>query len=372
MGKSNSIQQQEVKNTQFQEYVTKMNSDMDARQEALQRELEEMEKKHYESISDKTLLLEGRYSHLTTVSEWSLKSVSAIIDSCSKALLGMKKSAPAGSKIEEIDEKTSESITAIKERERYIANEAFSVVQAIVGSFNSSTSTSIEKKTDAKPIAPGMTLFIGVENNSFSSQNFFSNETIIQTIFVFKVCYSIQEGKRQSALSDLQVYEDQKERYRKTIEKLGQKEMELDIEADDYLEKFNQLEDTVKLLSERLKEITGKISELMAIQLAQDNAACNRILEQMRVARLGFECVRNGNSHKRTSRAFTYTDGRDRIYELVRRGIPAYVHLVSVTTTDYVGNHFKAVFASDDPITLDQANRWVSDALSGTGNFRFD
>lgn len=98
MGKSNSIQQQETKNTEFQEYVTKMNSDMDQRQQALQQELEEMERKHYENISDKRLLVEGRYSHLTTISEWSLKSVSVIIDSCSKALLGTKKSAPEGCK----------------------------------------------------------------------------------------------------------------------------------------------------------------------------------------------------------------------------------------------------------------------------------
>lgn len=217
-----------------------------------------------------------------------------------------------------------------------------------------------------------MTLFIGVENNSFSNKKFFSSESIVQTIFVFKVCYSIQEGKRQSALSDLQVYEDQKQRYRMTIEKLGEKEMELDTDAEDYLENFTKLENMIELMTGKLKGITAKISELMTLQLAQDNAACDRILEQMRVARLGFECVCNGNSHKRTSKPFTYTDGRERVYELIRGIIPAYVHLISVKATDYVGNHFQAVFASDDPISLGQANGWVSDALSGSGNFHFD
>lgn len=372
MGKSNSIQQQETKNTEFQEYVTKMNSDMDQRQQALQGELEDMEQKHYENISDKTLLLEGRYSHLTTVSEWSLKSVSAIIDSCSKALLGTKSSTPEGSKIEKTDEETSASVLALKERERYIANEAFAVVQAIVESFSSSTSTSVEKKTDAKPIAPGMTLFIGVENNSFSNKKFFSSESIVQTIFVFKVCYSIQEGKRQSALSDLQVYEDQKQRYRMTIEKLGKKEMELDTDAEDYLENFTKLENMIELMAGKLKGITAKISELMTLQLAQDNAACDRILEQMRVARLGFECAYSANSHRRTSTAFTYTAGRERAYELIRGQIPSSVHLTSVQATDFVGNHFKAVFVSANPISLSQANSWVSAALSGSGNFHFD
>ncbi len=50
-----------------------------------------MEKGHYEKFSDKALLVEGKYSHLTTVSEWSLKSVNAIIDACTRALFGDKK-----------------------------------------------------------------------------------------------------------------------------------------------------------------------------------------------------------------------------------------------------------------------------------------
>ncbi len=245
-------------------------------------------------------------------------------------------------------------------------------MQAIVESFSSSTGTSVEKKSDAKPIAPGMTLFIGVENNSFSNKKFFFSESIVQTIFVFKVCYSIQEGKRQSALSDLQVYEDQKQRYRKTIEKLGKKEMELDIEAEDYLESLLKLENMVDLLTRRLKEITAKISELTALQLAQDNAACDGILKHMHAARFELACICKGNSHRRTSRPFTYTEGKERVYELIRGKIPTYVHLISVKATDYVGNHFQAVFSSNDPISLAQANRWVSDELSGSGNFHFD
>ena len=144
------------------------------------------------------------------------------------------------------------------------------------------------------------------------------------------------------------------------------------IDSENYREEVNKLANMTELLTKRLNEITQKISELTAFQLSQDIEACDRILEQMHVARLGFECVRNGNNHRRTSRAFTYTEGKERVYELIRGEIPAYVHLVSVMSTDYVGNHFKAVFASKNPISLEQANRWVENALSGNGNFHFD
>lgn len=300
MGKSNSIQEQQKKNEEFQQYIEKMSCNMVERQDALKQELEEMEKKHYENFSDKALLIEGRYSHLTTVSEWSLKSVSAIIDECSKALFGDKKRAPEGSKVEETDKKTSESILAIKEREQYIANAAFDVVQAIVGGFNNTTTTSIEKKVDGKPIAPGMTMFIGVENNSFSTSSFLSSERIIQTIFVFKVCYSIAEGRQQSILSDLEMYENQKQRFRKIIEELGRKEEELDIEDENYEEKLIKLENRVKLMNKRLAKITKRISELTANELAEVNEACDLIVQRMHSRRIELNSIRN--DCRRTSR----------------------------------------------------------------------
>ena len=153
------------------------------------------------------MLVEGKYSHLTTVDEWSLKSVKAI-----------------------------------KSREEYIISEAFAVVEAIVGSFNSTTTTSVEQKIDGKPIAPGMTLFIGVENNSFLSNNFFP----------------------------------------------------------DYDEKFNKLADRAELMTKRMDVITKKISEFNTIRLEADKMACRQIVEQMQTKRLALAGVANG-SHRRKS-----------------------------------------------------------------------
>lgn len=309
MGRSNTIQEQQKTNQEFQKYIDDMTKNMAQRQDAISGQLEEMEKKHYVGFSDKALLVEGKYSHLTTVDEWSLKSVNAIIEACTKALFGDKKTPPEGSDVPKTDDKTSESIKAIKSREEYIISEAFEVVQAIVGSFNSTTTTSVEQKIDAKPIAPGMTMFIGVENNAYTSSSFLKNEKIIQTLFVFKVCYSIEEGKKQSALSDLQMYEDQKERFRKIIEALGEKESALDLDDPDYDEKFNKLADRVELMTNRMDVITKKISELTTMRLEADRMACRQIVEQMQTKRLALAGVANG-SHRRTSTGFTCTEAR--------------------------------------------------------------
>lgn len=370
MGKSRSIQDQQKKNEEFQKYVQQISKDMEERQNRMSVKLEEMEKQHYEKFSDKALLMEGTYSHLTTMSEWSLNSISAIIDTCSKAIFGEKKDTPAGSDKKDTDKATSASIATIKERELYIANAAFDIVQSIVGGFKDSTSTSVEQKLDGKPIAPGMSLFIGVENNAYSSEKFFTSEKIVQTIFVFKVFYSIKEGQAQSALNDLQMYEDQKEIFRKKIEEFTRLADELDINDDDYDAKFTKLIDRAERLNDRMDAITEKIAKLTADKLAADRAHCNQLVDRMRAGAnlLGseeevytvdateFTCLLNEDSV------------RDRIRSCLNRG----VWLQSLRKTDYVGYHYAVTLGSRSEITQQQADTYIYTALGRSRGFRFD
>lgn len=368
MGKSKSIQDRQKVNQAFQEYVEKISSDMGARQDKMSEMLEQMEEKHYEKFSDKALLMEGKYSHLTTVSEWSLKSISAIIDTCSRAIFGSK--APEGSDKKEADEKVSASILAIKEREQFIANAAFDIVQSIVGGFKDTTATSIEQKIDGKPIAPGMTLFIGVENNAYSSSKFFSSEKIVQTIFVFKVYYSIKEGQTQSALSDLQVYEDQKQAFRQKIEQLNEQVDKLDIMDDDYEAKFQKLMDRAELLNQRMDVITDKIKKLSADRIMEDRIICNQLVEKMRDSRI----LMNGSSnavYEVSATEFTYTGGEENARAKIQQWMPKGVWLKSLIRTDYVGNHYRATFGCNNPITRDMADRWVNAGLGKEPGFSF-
>lgn len=344
MGKSNSIQEQQKKNQEFQNYVNDMEKDMDQRMSVLEEGIDKMQKAHYENFDDKALLIEGRYNHLTTISEWSLKSISAIIDSCSRALFGSKE--PEGSAKTETEKEVSASIQAIKSREEYIANAAFDIVQSILGGFNDATSTSVEKQMEGKPIAPGMTLFIGVENNSFSSVKFFSAERIVQTIFTFKVYYSIKEGQAQSALSDLQVYEDQKEIFRRQIEEIGNKMETLDPLDDNYEAYLQKFGNRLELLNNRLEAISEKVKQLTKNKLQEELTACNKIVDKMKIRRL--QLMTNKDNSKSTMEANVV--GNNMV--MFRVGGKAYCVSVSssvdnraVTANIYVGNTIGASVA---------------------------
>lgn len=368
MGKSNSIQEQLKNNQAFTDYVQKISADMENRQNKMASQLENMEKEHYASFDDKALLMEGRYSHLTTTSEWSLKSISKIIDSCSKAIFGSKE--PEGTTKPEESQKVSASLQAIKEREVYISNQAFDVVQSIVSSFTNSTSTSVEQKLDGKPIAPGMTMFIGVENNAFAADSFFRNEKIIQTIFVFKVCYSIKEGMAQSALSDLQAYEDQKTSYRNKMQQLNQMLDALDVTSDDYEEQEQKYADRLEVMNNRLEKLNEKIKALQANAIQKDQAFC----EDMRKKLMNRRQNRLMANRRIASSWFTYTGSSETIYDSVLAYCPGDLKMKKVERDDYVGTHYRIHFTtSNRNYGQYDVDQYIKLALSAqAGNFYFD
>lgn len=369
MGKSHSIQQQQERNKEFNEYITQINEDLDKRKDVLEQQLSKMEQEHYSNISDKAMLIEGKYHHLTTTSEWSLDSVNEIINACSKAIFGSKE--PSGSEKSGTGEEVAASIKAIKERELYIASAAFDIVQSIIGTFKNSTKTSLEQKLDGKPIAPGMTLFVGVENNTYSNKKFFESETIIQTIFVFRVCYSIIEGAKQSALSDLELYEDQKTTFRSKIEQLNKMIEELDVTSENYDAEFIRYMNRADLMNDRLTAITKKIKQLSNNKIDKEQELCNNIIKNMRNSRIFLKS--NVKTYEIRSTPFTYTGSTDDAINYIRRWIPGYAHLSYLEATDYSNNHYIAVFSSrNSNIDTSDVDRWVSKGLDGKNDFRFD
>lgn len=272
MGRSNSIAEQQKSNEAFQKYVTDMQSDMTKRLSDVKSSIDEMIREHYKGYPDKNELMVGEYTHLATLSEWSLDAVNKIIDSCKKSLFG---EAPPPDGSESDKSLSSSAIQALKSRELYIFNEAFTIINGILASFKNSTSTSVEIKTDAKPVAPGIMLFITVMENSFSRSDFFNNELIVQNAYYFKVCYSLKEGEAVSKVSDLQAYEDQKQSYRNQLIKIDGVISNLDVTDENYLVSLQKYSNIAEMLNKQLKLISDKIHELASGGDSNNNLRSN-------------------------------------------------------------------------------------------------
>lgn len=262
MGQSNTIEQQAKLNTRIQAYVDQMRADLDKSLAAETVALNARVKEHYSKYGDDALMIASSYRHLTTTSEWSLKSINTMIDSCRTAIFGGK--LPDGAKKDTPKAEVTEAIKAMSNLDLLIANAAFDAVQALLSSVGSTTSTSISVKSDEKMLAPGMTLFITVVENSYHRKEFFSDETVIQNLFLFEVRFSIKEGKAMSKLSDLQAYENQKQSMRNQLLKVDDAVGKLDPTKDDYLTTLTKFLGISDALNARLKAIDDKLQAIAA------------------------------------------------------------------------------------------------------------
>ncbi|KMT53593.1 hypothetical protein ACR52_21360 [Pseudomonas fildesensis] len=260
MGQSNTIKEQQEKNAEFQKYVDGMRADLNKIQAEQTQILDKHVKEHYSKYKDDASMISSSYQHLTTVSEWSLASVNVMIDSCRDTIFGKK--LPVDPKKDKPPAEVNIAIKAMTNLELLIANAAFDVIQGLLTSAGSKTETGISIKYDKKMLVPGMTLFIIVMENSYQSKDFFSNESIIQTLFLFDVRFSIKEGKGMSELNDLQAYEEQKQVFRNQLRKLGNDFNDLDTKASDYLTSLAKFTEISDVLNKRLGSINKLLQEL--------------------------------------------------------------------------------------------------------------
>jgi chromosome segregation ATPase len=260
VGQSNTIAKQQELNEQFRQYVQTIQQDLDKTANAQKAELTKAIEQHYSKINDHTSLASADYRHLTTVSEWSLSSLNDMIGKLSASIFGAPP--PANSKHDTPTPEVTQAIKAMANLELYIANVAFDVIQGLLVSLDSSMSTGVSFKSDVRPLMPGLRLFITVIENSYERKDFFSNDKIIQSIYIFDARYSLTEAKSDSAFNDAQAYENQKESFREQLQKLDQKVAGLDPDDESYETKLARYEGIARSLNDRLEEIAKKLDGL--------------------------------------------------------------------------------------------------------------
>ncbi|MCD9030384.1 hypothetical protein LDO32_01370 [Luteimonas sp. Y-2-2-4F] len=275
MGKSNSIEQQQRQNQAFNEYVERMRHDLDDRlgkeQQAQARRIEE----HYRRYGDDSSLIASTYQHLTTVDEWSLDALDAAISRCRTAIFGGR--LPDGATGDTPTPDVSAAIKAMANLDLLIANAAFDAVQSLLRSAGSRTETSVFAKSDVRPLAPGLTLFIAVVENSFSRKDLFRKGTIVQNFFIFDARFSIKEGQAVSQFNDLRAYEDQKQSFREQLRKIDNIVMELDPTLKNYLTQLARYTGIAETLNTRLELIDQKLQALRPSAKAVGPSAQGRI-----------------------------------------------------------------------------------------------
>lgn len=280
MGKSDLVQQQE-NNAAFQAYVREQQAALESHVSQAREELKGMVKEHYTPYPDRTLLLSGQYSDLATVSEWDTKKLSAMVNSIAGSLFGGN--APTGTNKPKQQPEVNTAILALTNQELLIATAAFSLITGILGSLGESLQTKITRETKNRQVLPGIMIFVSVIENSFKDTGYFSNESILENVYVYEVHFSEKELLAVGHLADMAAYEDEKAVIRKQIEKIDKAAADLpvgstDAEVDKYIKmttKFNTILDGLNKRLEAMmkKYATGRGTALNKMAAAAPAAA---------------------------------------------------------------------------------------------------
>jgi hypothetical protein len=263
MGTSNTIEQQKKLNNAFVEYIADQTKQLDKMTADAESEIGTRTEAYFKAgkWDDAAPLIRGRYEHLTTASEWSLDNVSKMIDALRNAMFG-RSSTPNGSTVTK-DPGVLANVAKMADMELLITTAAFNAIQGIMSTFTTGTDTSIQKDYATKELAPGMTLFLCVIENQYHRTDFLSDNSILQTAYVFDTRFSIKQAGDIANFDQVQSLIEQQHTAEDLITKFDKALNALDVTAANYdtlstkyqasLAKLNAQVDTLKTQIDKLR-----------------------------------------------------------------------------------------------------------------------
>ncbi|CAM2157208.1 conserved protein of unknown function [Pararobbsia alpina] len=301
MGHSTDIKTIGQDNTAFQKYIDERNAELDKTAADAQKVLDAQIKKFYADgkWDDAQPLASGSYQHLSTAATWSLNNVVDMIEGVRSAIFGGKAivmpptkgdkddkvptaSAAKGSTISPT---TQNLLTMMAGTEAIIANAAFQAITGILSAIKTGTQTDLSKQIVQKDIIPGMSMFVCVMENKFSSKDFFNSEIIVQNFYIYDVRMSADRARALANFDRINGLIAQQNDLEAAVASLSQQVHDLkladyktkhpgDLKAAiaDYKSDFIALEDMIKEINTKISDTADLINKKKLLNAA-NNAA---------------------------------------------------------------------------------------------------
>lgn len=229
MGSSPSIKQMEEKQTEFDSYRKKLQTELSAEATKTVEKMEAEVKQFYTENGWKgQAFLAGTSYDFMQQHEWSLANVKSVLEAICKAMLGQQANPPSGVTVTPVEE-ASQALKDMGNLELYLVGKAFQVIAGVIESFGSSSEVKFKGETAHKPLGNGFHLFLSVSQNSYRTREFFDNEAIYEYLYVYQLRFCHEEALQQAEIEMTELYEDEIAVYKKKSEealaKFGEEKM---------------------------------------------------------------------------------------------------------------------------------------------------
>lgn len=270
MGRSNTIDEQAKLNVEFQKYIDDQTANLDRMSQDAKTQIAATIESYYQEAkcTDAAPLIQGSYQHLATTSEWSLDSLSKMIDSVKNSIFGAP--APEGSTATPQSSALVKNVAQLSDMNLLIMGAAFNAIQGIMAGFSASTQTGVKKDFATKQLAPGLTLFLCVIDNQYFKASFTRNDTILQTAYIFDTRFSIQQAGNIAKFNQVQALIAEQgasqailTKFNEAVSKLEPLDDDFDAKYASYHASMNKINAQIKTLQEEIDALSKKQMEAL-------------------------------------------------------------------------------------------------------------
>ena len=215
MGKAPSIAELEKSESDFRDYLLKLEKQLEAKSADSQAQLKAQIDAFYKDshFTDAQVVTSGLNYDFMQEKSFSLDNLKTIVDAISKAVFSGA-SAPKGTDVNgkavaAATDALGPTVGEMANLELYIAGKVFDVLSDVMLSFGTSTELKFSSSVESKPLGYGLQMFTAVSVDSYHSTAFFNDEYIYEYLYIYSVQFSVQQAKSEITRELVQLYEDQ-------------------------------------------------------------------------------------------------------------------------------------------------------------------
>ncbi|MBB1255912.1 hypothetical protein [Streptomyces alkaliterrae] len=249
MGSSPSISELTKDSEEFRKYIDQLEKELDQRSSDRQEKLDaEVQKfiatNHY---NDLRVLQEDEKHHFSQMKEFSLDSISKLINTIAKSLLP---SADGGGSAGGTSGKTDkEAVSEAKDTTKSVlgasadvligfetlaVGRVLNVVSEILLEFQSSANVGYQSEVGAHEIGYGYQLFLSSAADSFQGKGILQGSQIVEYLFAYRLTHSISQAQAEGDVLLTKRLEDSLELFAKLQERLEEKLSNDEIDFDSF------------------------------------------------------------------------------------------------------------------------------------------
>lgn len=272
MGKSKSIAEQQRQNQEFQNYIKRIQKNLDEKAKTHGEEFLNKMKTYYGSEYDKVVRIGAAEKYdFRQMDEVTLDNLQGVIQSTVDAIF------PGAKQEKSMDEKAKAAVDKVADFRGLAAAVATNLIIGAMNILATSSEITFNYSIKSESICPGLTLHVLVANDSYRNTNWFHNTEIVESYVRYELIFSYSQVQTEMDIKYFNYQLAAIEKLEEAVNILKNRYAEALTDPDVSDEKLESMEKRIDMGEQQVEksreEVKKAIAEHNLKQMRRMNAA---------------------------------------------------------------------------------------------------